>query len=88
MEHDLPFKKTHAIHVLWQELADHGVETALSDEECDLFDALYMPSRYPVFSILPDAMPDRETCEKCITITRNVKDSVLLILNKRLIPGT
>lgn len=83
IEHELPFKKTHAIYALWQELADHGVQTVLSEEDCDLFDAVYMPSRYPLFSVLPDAMPDRETCEKCIKISRNVKDNVQLILRKR-----
>lgn len=83
IEYELPFKKTHAIYALWQGLTDHGVQTALSEEECDLFDAVYMPSRYPLFSVLPDAMPDRETCAKCIMITRNVKDSVQLILSER-----
>ncbi len=83
IEYELPFKKTHSIYALWQELADHGVQTALSEEDCDLFDAVYMPSRYPVFSVLPDAIPDRETCAKCIGITSNVKDSVQLILSKR-----
>ena len=75
IEYDLPFRKTHAIYVLWQELTEHGIQSGLTEEDCDLFDAVYMPSRYPLFSVLPDAMPDRETCEKCIHIARRVGES-------------
>ena len=75
IEHDLPFRKTHAIYVLWQELTEHGIQSELTEEDCDLFDAVYMPSRYPIFNVLPDAMPDRETCEKCVRIARRVGES-------------
>jgi HEPN domain-containing protein len=72
IEHELPFKRTHAIFVLWQSLADNGFDTALTEEDCALLDSVFIPSRYPLFSILLDAMPDRETCEKCIRIARPV----------------
>lgn len=80
IEYGLPFKKTHAIYVLWQELTDRGFEAVLTEEDCDLLDAVYMPSRYPLFSVLPDAMPDRETCEKCVLIARRVEGNVRLAL--------
>ena len=80
IEYGLPFKKTHAIYVLWQELTDRGFEAVLTEEDCDLLDAVYMPSRYPLFSVLPDAMPDRETCEKCVRIARRVEENVRLAL--------
>ena len=80
IEYGLPFKKTHAIYVLWQELTDRGFEAVLTEEDCDLLDAVYMPSRYPLFSVLPDAMPDRETCEKCVRIARRVEGNVRLAL--------
>ena len=76
IEHELPFKKTHTIFVLWQSLADKGLETALTEEDCTLLDSVFMPSRYPLFSILPDAMPDKETCEKCIRIARRVGETI------------
>ncbi len=76
IEHELPFKKTHAIFVLWQSLVDNGFDTALTEEDCALLDSVFMPSRYPLFSILPDAMPDRETCEKCIRIARRVGETI------------
>ena len=75
IEHDMPFRKTHAIYVLWQELTEHGIQSELTEEDCDLFDAVYMPSRYPLLGVLPDAMPDRETCEKCVRIARRVGES-------------
>ena len=83
IEHDLPFRKTHAIYVLWQELTEHGVQSELTEEDCDLFDAVYMPSRYPIFSVLPDAMPDRETCEKCVRIACRVGESARLALKDK-----
>lgn len=76
IEHELSFKKTHAIFVLWQSLVDNGFDTALTEEDCALLDSVFMPSRYPLFSILPDAMPDRETCEKCIRIARRVGKTI------------
>jgi HEPN domain-containing protein len=82
IEHELPFKKTHAIFILWQSLTDHGLDTALTEEDCALFDSVFMPSRYPLFSILPDAMPDQETCEKCIRIARRVGENIRPILQK------
>lgn len=82
VEHELPFKKTHAIFVLWQSLADNGLETTLTEEDCALLDSVFMPSRYPLFSILPDAMPDRETCEKCIGIARRVGENIRLTFQK------
>jgi HEPN domain-containing protein len=82
VEHGLPFKKTHAVLALWQSLADHGLETALTEEECALLDSVFMPSRYPLFSILPDAMPDRQTCETCIRIARSVGETIRSSLQK------
>ena len=72
IEYALPFKKTHAIYELWQDLSNNGVQTAITEEDCDLLDSVYMPSRYPLFSVLPDAMPDRVICEKCLDIAGNV----------------
>jgi len=82
IEHELPFKKTHAIFFLWQSLADSGLDTALTEEDCALLDSVFMPSRYPLFSILPDATPDRETCEECIRITRRVEETIRSMLQK------
>jgi len=76
VEHELPFKKTHAVFVLWQSLTHHGLETALTEEDCALLDSVFMPSRYPLFSILPDSMPDRETFENCIQIAQRVKEII------------
>ena len=39
--------------------------------------------RYPLFSVLPDAMPNRETCEKCVRIARRVGESARSSLKDR-----
>ncbi len=83
IEYDLPFRKTHAIYTLRQDLTEHGIQLELTEEDCDLFDSVYMPSRYPLFNVLPDAMPDRETCEKCIRIARQVGESARLALKDK-----
>jgi len=82
IENELPFKKTHAIFVLWQSLTDNGLDTVLTEEDCALLDSVFMPSRYPFFSILPDATPDRATCEKCIQIARRVGETIQPTLQK------
>lgn len=76
VEQDLPFRKTHAVLALWQSLMDYGLKTTLTEEECALLDSVFMPSCYPLFSILPDSAPDRALCEACLRIARRVKDSL------------
>ena len=61
----------------------HGIQSELTEENCDLFNAVYMRSRYPAFSVLPDAMPDRETCEKCVSIARRVRESARTALKDK-----
>ena len=82
IEQEIPFKKAHTIFVLWQSLADKGLETGLTEEDCTLLDSVFMPSRYPLFSILPDGMPDHETCEQCIRIALRVGENIKQALQK------
>lgn len=73
----LEFKRTHNILRLRQLLIEAGVDdVGLTEDECDLLDAIYMPSRYPLAGVLPDAMPDREICKRCLHIAHRVRDSV------------
>ncbi len=39
--------------------------------------------QYPLFSVLPDAIPDRETCEKCVRIARRVGESARSVLKDK-----
>jgi len=72
----IAIKKTHNIELLYQLLNDAGIETDLSNDECELLDAIYIPSKYPADGVLPDFNPDKEICEQCIEIAEKVRKSL------------
>ncbi len=59
-------KKTHSINELVTILAEHSLNIDITEDDCDLLDSIYLPSKYPLGSILPDFEPDMQTCRKCI----------------------
>ncbi|MFH0918880.1 MAG: HEPN domain-containing protein [Fibrobacterota bacterium] len=72
--------KTHSIMELKNLLLKGGFDTDLKDEDCDLLDAIYLPSKYPLGSVLPDFEPDISMAKKCVDLT----DRVLISANKLL----
>ena len=68
IENDAGFKKTHSIFGLKNILAAGNFEVALSDDDCDFFDSIYIPSKYPVGNALPDFQPNQKICEQAISI--------------------
>lgn len=72
MEKGMAFRKTHSIQELRDALADAGVTLGLTDENCELMDSIYLPSKYPLGSALPDMQPDLGFCEVCIAIADRV----------------
>jgi HEPN domain-containing protein len=54
-------QKTHSIEALNRHLTDSGFDSGLLEEDCELLDTIYIPSKYPLGSVLPDFAPDRET---------------------------
>jgi HEPN domain-containing protein len=72
------FRKTHSISTLNDQLAAAGVCNILSEEDCILLDSIYMPSKYPFGSALPDFNPDEEICRKCIQIAEKVRAAVVV----------
>ena len=83
VEFSLKFKKTHSINELAIALGENGLAVDLAEDECDLLDSIYLPSKYPLGSVLPDFEPDRKMCEDCIAIARRVRESVLSILHNK-----
>lgn len=57
IEKDVEFKRTHSIRQLMGLLLNEGINADISDDEIDLMDTIYVPSKYPVYSALPDALP-------------------------------
>ena len=81
IENDILFKKTHDILELKILLSKKGIDVNLSDEDCDFLNSIYLPSKYPLGSVIPDYDPDEDVCKKAIKIAANVNDSVSTLLN-------
>jgi HEPN domain-containing protein len=52
----IPLRRTHSIQDLANTLAAHGLPIGITAEEGDLLDAIYLPSKYPLGSALPDSL--------------------------------
>ena len=66
--------KTHSIARLAQVLADKGVAADITEDECDLLDTIYLPSKYPIGSVIPDYEPDADICRECMGIATEWKN--------------
>ena len=67
-----PCPRTHSIETLNDRLREAGKEMSLSDEDCAFLDAIYIPSKYPVGSALPDFDPTAEIVLRGICIAESV----------------
>lgn len=76
IEKGVKIKKTHSIGELIQILQDIGVNMDISDDDCELIDSIYLPSKYPVCGILPDYEPDESICRQCLSIAERVRELV------------
>jgi len=81
VEFSVKFKKTHSINELAMLLAENHLDINLAEEERELLDSIYLPSKYPLGSILPDFEPDERICNNCIAIAERVKESALALLH-------
>jgi len=72
IENFLELRRTHSTTELVNLLREAAIIVELSDEECDLFDAIYLPTKYPLGSAMPDFNPDKELCYQCIAIAERL----------------
>lgn len=72
LKHGLSVKRTHSISGLDQDLRAQGAESGLTQEECDLLDSVYLPSKYPLGSALPDFHPDEAIARQCVDLAKRV----------------
>jgi HEPN domain-containing protein len=82
VEKDIAFKKTHDILGLKLLLKKKNIEIDISDEDCDFLNAIYLPSKYPIGSVIPDFNPDDDICLKAIDIATKVNQSITKYLKK------
>ena len=80
IEKSLKLKRTHSILELRQILDTNGIQINLSDDECDFLDTIYLPSKYPLGSALPDFEPNEELCQTGILIATKVYKDISTLL--------
>ena len=76
IEKAIGLKKTHSISELNVLLAKNNFDINITDDECDLLDSIYLPTKYPVGSVLPDFEPDNQICVVAIDIAKRVLEDV------------
>lgn len=69
-------RKTHSITELIRILHEHQINLSLTEDECDLLDAIYLPSKYPLAGVLPDFEPDVSLCRQCVILAVRVAEQV------------
>jgi HEPN domain-containing protein len=67
-----PPKKTHSIGELRRGLLAIGLDPGLTEDEADLLDTIYLPSKYPLGSVVPAFEPDAHTAQHCLVIADRV----------------
>ena len=83
IEYGIKQKKTHNIVILVEMLNQHHKEIDIDDDEIDLIDSIYLSSKYPIGSALPDFEPNIDICKKCLKIAYKVKISADYYLIKK-----
>ena len=72
IENSIKLKKTHSISELKNILYANGINIEITDEECEFLDSIYLPSKYPISSVLPYYNPDLEICNNGILIAKKI----------------
>jgi HEPN domain-containing protein len=72
IENSLKLKRTHSIFELKNILLNNGVLIEISDEDCEFLDSIYVPSKYPVSSVLAHYEANKKMCTKGISIAKEV----------------
>ncbi len=76
IENGLKLQKTHNILLLNEILKQNDIYLNITDDEIDLIDTIYLSSKYPFGSVLPDFEPDKNICLNCIEIANIVKEDI------------
>lgn len=76
IEKGIKLQKTHTIAILVEKVRELGLHFMINDDEIDLIDSIYLASKYPFGSVLPDFEPDENVCQKCIDIAVGMKNDI------------
>ncbi|NOX67049.1 MAG: HEPN domain-containing protein [Chlorobi bacterium] len=81
IEHAIGLLKTHSITELVELLAKNNFDIDITEDDCDLLDSIYLSTKYPVGSVLPDFEPDNQICIRSLEIAKMVLKDVKDKLN-------
>jgi HEPN domain-containing protein len=73
VEHGLSLKRTHVILQLRRILELGGMADLLSEEDCDLLDTAFLPSRYPLQGVWTAGAPSKGIPERWLQIARDLR---------------
>ena len=77
VENSIKLQKTHTIAFLAEELKKRHITFSITEDDIDLIDSIYLTSKYPLGSALPDFEPDEIICRKCLEIAYSVKEDIV-----------
>ncbi len=80
IEFSMEFRKTHSINELKTIITGKDIDIDLTEDECDFLDSIYLPSKYPLSSALPDFEPDLEISNQYITVAERLDKSIKSVL--------
>lgn len=83
VENEIPLKRTHDIFELNLILKKNSIAIHITDEECDLLNSIYIPSKYPLGSVLPDFEPNEMICKKVLEIASCIFFEAIEILEQK-----
>ena len=81
IEKQISTKKTHDVFELNLLLTKNNVIIDISEEECDIINTIYLPSKYPLGSALPYFSPDKKICREILEIANRVYCDIASRLN-------
>ena len=70
------YPRSHSIRELVRVAAAARGLPEVTVEECDLLDSIYIPSKYPVYGVLPEQFADWKVCIQCVGIAERVLASI------------
>ena len=73
-------RKTHSINELVLILTELNLDLGIGEEDCDLLDAIYLPTKYPLGGVIPEFEPDISLGKRCIEIAEKIAKRVQELL--------
>ena len=61
-------RKTHSINELVLLCSRLDLDVGIAEEDGDLLDTIYLPTKYPLGGVLPEFEPDIPLCKRCLDI--------------------